>query len=192
MAARNGIVAVEEAPIARWLFASTAAAWIWLIVRLWLGYEWLHAAYEKINTPADRQAWWGTGKALKGFAAGAVAASKEPDHPQVAYNWWVDFLHWVSSNAGWIAKFVVMGEFVIGVALVLGLFTGIAAFLGLILNFSFVFSGSAGVNPAFIIAGLLLVLAWRNAGWIGLDRWVLPRLGTPWQRPIPEGTSTRL
>jgi thiosulfate dehydrogenase [quinone] large subunit len=25
------------------------------------------------------------------------------------------------------------------------------------------------------------VLAWRNAGWIGLDRALLPALGTPWQ-----------
>jgi thiosulfate dehydrogenase (quinone) large subunit len=51
-----------------------------------------------------------------------------------------------------------------------------------VLNFSFVFSGSAGVNPAFIIVGLLLVLAWRNAGWYGLDRFLLLRLGTPWPR----------
>jgi thiosulfate dehydrogenase [quinone] large subunit len=32
-----------------------------------------------------------------------------------------------------------------------------------------------------IILGTLLVLAWRNAGWIGLDRWLLPMIGTPWQ-----------
>jgi thiosulfate dehydrogenase [quinone] large subunit len=102
----------------------------------------------------------------------------------------VHFLNWVPSNAGWMAKLVVVGEFAIGVALVLRLFTGIAAFLGLVLNFSFVFSGSAGVNPAFIIAGLLLVLAWRNAGWVGLDRWLLRRLGTPWQRIIPQQSGT--
>ena len=52
----------------------------------------------------------------------------------------------------------------------------------MVLNFSFVFSGSAGVNPLFIILGLALVVAWRNAGWYGLDRFVLPRLGTPWHR----------
>ena len=69
------------------------------------------------------------------------------------------FLNGVSSNAGWMAKPVVIGEFVIGAALALGLglglglFTGIAAFLALGLNFSLVFPGSAGVNPAFIIAG---------------------------------------
>ena len=98
------------------------------------------------------------------------------------HRWWVSFLHWVSSNAVWMAKGVAVGELVIGVALVLGLFTGVFAFLGVVMNFSFVFSGSAGVNPAFIIVGLLLVLAWRNAGWIGLDRFLLPRLGTPWER----------
>ena len=54
------------------------------------------------------------------------------------------------------------------------MFTGIFAFLGLLLNFSFVFSGSAGVNPAFMLVGLLLVLTWWNAGWIGLDRFLLP------------------
>jgi hypothetical protein len=25
-----------------------------------------------------------------------------------------------------------------------------------------------------VIFGILLALAWRNAGWIGLDRWFLP------------------
>ena len=75
-----------------------------------------------------------------------------------------------------------IGEVVIGIALILGLFTGIMAFLGAVLNFSFVFAGSAGVNPAMILVSGLLILAWRNAGWYGLDRFVLPKLGTPWHR----------
>jgi hypothetical protein len=29
----------------------------------------------------------------------------------------------------------------------------------------------------FVIAAVLLVLAWRNAGWIGLDGLMLPHLG---------------
>jgi thiosulfate dehydrogenase [quinone] large subunit len=171
-------VYIEEPAVSKWLFASSKAAWIWLVVRLWLGYEWLHAGWEKVTSPA----WMDGGKALKGFAAGAIASSKDPEHPQVAYGWWVSFLHWVSDNAAWMGKLIAVGEVVIGIALILGLFTGIFAFLGVVLNFSFVFSGSAGVNPLFIILGLLLVLAWRNAGWIGLDRFVLPKLGTPWQR----------
>jgi thiosulfate dehydrogenase (quinone) large subunit len=180
---RTDTVEVEESPWAHWLFASKTAAWIWLVARLWLGYEWLHAGWEKMFGPG-RAAWMENGKAIKGFVAGAIAASKEPDHPQVAYGWWVSFLRLMSDNAVWMGKLVAVGEVIIGIALILGLFTGIFAFLGLLLNFSFVFSGSAGVNPAFMLIGLLLVLAWRNAGWVGLDRFLLPRLGTPWNRGV--------
>jgi hypothetical protein len=42
----------------------------------------------------------------------------------------------------------------------------------------------AGVNPVFFLLEVLLILAWRNAGWIGLDHWVLPKVGTPWQREV--------
>ena len=49
------------------------------------------------------------------------------------------------------------------------------------LNFSYVFAGTSGVNPLFIIISLFLIMAWRVAGWYGLDRIVLPKLGTPWQ-----------
>jgi hypothetical protein len=45
---------------------------------------------------------------------------------------------------------------------------------------SFGLAGVAGVNPVFFLFEVLLILAWRNAGYIGLDRWVLPALGTPW------------
>ena len=35
-------------------------------------------------------------------------------------------------------------------------------------------------NPILGFLGILLVLAWRIAGYWGLDRWLLPLLGTPW------------
>lgn len=123
------------------------------------------------------------GAALRGFAGGAITEGAAGEHPQVAYGWYVMFLEWIRDSAySWMAPLVAVGEVVIGVALILGAFVGIAAFLGVVLNFSFVFAGSAGVNPLFLIIGLLLVLAWRNAGWYGLDRFLLPRLGTPWTR----------
>ena len=28
---------------------------------------------------------------------------------------------------------------------------------------------------------ILILLGWKVAGWIGVDRWLLPALGTPWQ-----------
>jgi hypothetical protein len=99
--------------------------------------------------------------------------------------------HWVSDNAVWMGKLVAVGEVVIGVCLLLGLFTGVFAFLGLVLNFSFVFSGSAGVNPAFIIVGLLLVLAWRygaGSGWTGS---CCPGWARPGSERWPPGPTTR-
>lgn len=168
---------VEEVRPARWLFASTGwAPAIWLVVRLWLGYEWLMAGWDKAVSPA----WMSGGEALQGFAANAIEQGTAGDHPQVAYGWYVAFLEFIRDTAHpWMAPMVAIGQIAIGVALILGAFVGIAAFLGIVLNFSFIFAGSAGVNPLFLIMGLLLMLAWRNAGWFGLDRWLLPRVGVP-------------
>ena len=81
-----------------------------------------------------------------------------------------------------MAPVIAVGEFLIGAALILGLFTAIAAFFGGVLSMSFGLAGVAGVNPVFFVLEVLIVLAWRNAGYLGLDRYVLPALGTPWQR----------
>jgi hypothetical protein len=53
---------------------------------------------------------------------------------------------------------------------------GAAAVAGLALNVVYMFSGSSGVNPAYAIVAVFLILAWRNAGYPGLDRFVLPMM----------------
>jgi thiosulfate dehydrogenase [quinone] large subunit len=63
-----------------------------------------------------------------------------------------------------------------------GLFTGIAAFFGAFMNMNYLLAGTVSINPILFLGQLGLVLAWRIAGWIGLDRWVLPILGTPWHK----------
>ncbi|HZC98875.1 MAG TPA: DoxX family protein [Actinomycetes bacterium] len=206
----SGPVYFEEPKLARWLFGSSSAAWIWLIARLWLGWEWFQAGWGKVfgGTLTWRFWNWGdsayslggsgnigwirsgtvggqslqVGDSVAGFAKGALASGTQGAHPDVAYSWYVSFLEWVRDSGHVVlGPLVAIGELTIGILLILGLFTGIVAFLGAILNFSFVFAGSAGINPAMIVVGMLLVLAWRNAGWYGLDRVALPRLGTPWQ-----------
>ena len=62
----------------------------------------------------------------------------------------------------------------------LGAFTGIAAFFGSLMNMSYLFAGAVSVNPIMALLQLFLILAWRIAGWFGLDRYLLPLVGTPW------------
>ncbi|MGH2581280.1 MAG: hypothetical protein ACRDFQ_00095 [Anaerolineales bacterium] len=82
----------------------------------------------------------------------------------------------------WFAKIVSYGELLIGVALVLGALTGIAAFFGGFMNWNFMMAGSASTNPMLFVAALGLVMAWKVAGYFGLDYFLLPAIGTPWGR----------
>jgi thiosulfate dehydrogenase [quinone] large subunit len=75
------------------------------------------------------------------------------------------------------------GETLIGIALIVGALTGIAAFFGATMNWNFIMAGSASTNGFLLVLAMLIILAWKNAGWLGLDRWLLPLLGTPWYRP---------
>jgi thiosulfate dehydrogenase [quinone] large subunit len=58
--------------------------------------------------------------------------------------------------------------------MLVGLLTGFAGFGAVFLSGNFVLAGALGSNPALIMLGALIALAWRNAGWIGLDRFLLP------------------
>ena len=69
----------------------------------------------------------------------------------------------------------------VGIALILGVVTGIAGFFGCFMNMNYMLAGSTSVNPVMFVLGLFIILAWRVAGWYGADRFILPALGTPWQ-----------
>jgi thiosulfate dehydrogenase (quinone) large subunit len=160
-------------PFADWLFRSRAASVLWLAVRLVLGYWWLNAGYQKIWGSEKAAFWFGGGAGVKGFATAGVVGSAT-GKSGASYGWWAGFLHnFVIPNASWIAKLIALGELAVGIALVLGLFTGLAALGGLTLNMTYMFTGSAGVNPAYMILEVPLILAWRNAGYLGLDRYAL-------------------
>src|SRR5665647_3087737 len=43
---------VDDPPIARALFGDTRLSWLWLLVRLYLGYSWITASLHKLADPA--------------------------------------------------------------------------------------------------------------------------------------------
>ncbi|MEX2431678.1 MAG: DoxX family membrane protein [Dehalococcoidia bacterium] len=160
------------------LFGDTRLAWIWLIVRVYLGWNWLTSGWGKLSNPA----WMETGAAVQGFWERAVAVP-ESGRPVVAYDWYRQFLEFLLNAEAytWFAKLVVAGELLVGVGLLLGALTGIAAFFGAVMNWNFMLAGTASTNPVMGLLAVLLVIAWKTAGWWGLDRLLLPALGAPWQ-----------
>ena len=127
-------VIIEDPPLARLLFSSTRMAWIWLLVRLYVGYQWLEAVPHKIHDPA----WVQTGVALKGYWERAVAIPAK-GAPSISFPWYREFLQYLLATHSytWFAKLVVVAEVAIGVALVLGVFVGISAFFGAFMNRNF-------------------------------------------------------
>ena len=178
---------IQDPPIARYLFSSTRSAWLWLIVRLYLGWEWFSHGLEKVQDPA-----WQTGNALRGFWERSIQVP-EGGRPVVAFDWYRSFLEFLynSNSHTWFGPLVSWGELLVGLGLILGAFVGVSALFGAFMNWNFIMAGAASTNGLFLVLAILLVLAWKVAGYIGLDYYLLPKLGTPWRSATDTDTPTR-
>ncbi len=177
----KGRVLIQDPPIARFFFQSTMAAWLWLAVRIYVGYDFMEAGWHKFTDPA----WMnGSGQGIMGFWSRAVAIPPAPAKPLITFDWYRSFLQFLidTNSAGWFSYVIVFGELAVGIGLILGAFVGLAAAGGLLMNMAFLLAGTTSTNPILAILGVLLILAWKNAGYIGLDYFLLPLLGTPWAR----------
>jgi len=177
----RGVVTIADPPWLFTLFSTTRFAWLWLLIRLYTGYEWFSSGVEKLGNPA----WW-SGEALAGFWTNAVKVPAD-GRPPISYEWYRNFIQYMIDNQWytWFCKLIMFGELLIGIALIVGAFVGIAAFLGGFMNFNYIMAGSASTNGLLFSMAIVLVLAWKVAGWYGLDRYLLPILGTPWQHHPP-------
>ncbi|HVC81899.1 MAG TPA: hypothetical protein VNL35_15505 [Chloroflexota bacterium] len=172
---------IQDPAAVRFLLGSPASASFWTVVRLYVGFAWFQAGYAKvIGKEGD---WMTNGTALKGFWGVVPALNHKGANAALAYNWWYDFLDFMNKHEWytWFAKVIALGETAVGVALMIGLFVGIAAFFGATMNFSYMLTGVAGVNPLLFLLAFALMAGWKVAGWFGVDRYLLPMLGTPWQ-----------
>jgi thiosulfate dehydrogenase [quinone] large subunit len=177
-----------EPAISKFFLGSEGSSTLWFVVRMNVGAQWLLAGWDKVITPG-----WGTsGVALKGFVAGALAKSSGPN-PAVQ-GWYVWFLqHTVLPNAGFFSFLVTWGEAAVGVGILLGILTGIAAGFGVLMNMNYLLAGTVSINPVLGMFGLFLIFSWRVCGWIGVDHFLLPAIGMPWkpgtwfrhQEPVP-------
>lgn len=170
-------VQVEGPGFARFLFNNRAAGLFWLPIRLFLGFAWLDAGLTKLGEAS----WTQGGSGLLGYWNNAVAVP-ETGHAAITYDWYRNFLQLLidTHSEGWFALLITFGEIAVGLGLIFGVLTGIAAFFGALMNVSYLLAGSSSSNPVMFTFAIGVMLAWKVAGYYGLDRWLLPRLGTPW------------
>ncbi len=136
---------VTDPPFAVALFGDVRFAWIWLIVRLYVAYEWLLAGYDKIISPS----WVGAqaGAALKGFLNNAISLTGGA-HPAVQARYTAFLKAAILPAVGFWSYVVAFGEVLVGLGLLLGVFTGIAAFFGFFMNMNYMLAGSISTNPS--------------------------------------------
>lgn len=168
---------VQDPKFTSFLFGDVRTAPMWLIARVYLGIQWLDAGWGKVTS----EAWMDGGTAVQGFWTGATAVPEE-GRPAISYDWYRDFLSFMLEREWytWIAPIIAVSEVLVGIGLILGVLTGIAAFGGLMLNTSFMLAGTASTNPVLGALSILIILGWKVAGHWGADRFLLPALGAPW------------
>lgn len=156
------------------LFANTRVAPVWLAARMYVGWAWLVAGWHLTRQPD----WASESSALHQTLMSRDHGTGSEITAQLVA-WGV---------ADWITRSTAIGLTVAGIAVLLGLATGIAAFAGVMFSVNVILSDSIIFGPEVFAMAMLLVLAWKTAGWFGLDRWVLPMIGAPW----PGGFEHRL
>lgn len=170
---------IEDPWYTKLLFGNSAYAILWLPLRLFLGIEWAAAGEHKV-----RDAAWRNGDALAGYWERVAAIPEPPQRPSIHYDWYRDFINFMLDNEWytWFGPLIAWGELLVGLGLILGAFTAIAAFFGSMMNFSFILAGSTSSNPVLIFLTGPILVAWRIAGHWGLDRWLLAAVGVPGRR----------
>jgi thiosulfate dehydrogenase [quinone] large subunit len=169
---------IPQPAVSRFLFHDTRSAPLWLVIRLYVGIAWFTAGWEKMT---GNPSWLTSGASLQKFWQSAVTIPKT-GKPAISYDWYRSFIQYMLDHGWytWFAKVICIGEFLVGLGLILGGLTGIAAFFGALMNMSFMLAGSSSTNPVLFTLAILIILAWQVAGYWGLDRFILPLLGAPW------------
>ena len=140
------------------------------LIRFIIGYQWITAGWHKLTGDKAFDA--------TGFLKGAIGNPvMDKATGEAVYPTYVAFLeNFALPNIKIINFLIPLGEFLVGLGLILGTLTVTAAFFGILMNFMFLFAGTVSTNPWLLLLGMLIVVAGANAGRFGLDRYALPLL----------------
>jgi thiosulfate dehydrogenase [quinone] large subunit len=185
MTSRNTVI--QDPPIIVKPLNDIRFAWLWTALRLYVGWQLLSAGWAKFADPA----WVETGEALKVFWAESLTLPTQGTH-FVICSWYKAYIAFMLNGGHyiWFSRLIIFAEIAVGLALITGAFTAIAALLAAFMSWNLLMSGCTGANALILPLALALVPAWKIAGYQGLDRLLLPKIGTLWGRNVTLSVST--
>jgi len=167
--------------VMRFLRDNVWAAVALTLIRIYLGWQWMEAGWHKLT---GDQAFSAAGF-LKNAIANPVAdkATQEAIYP--TYTAFLE--NFALPNVKIINFLIPLGEFLVGLGLIVGGLTAAAAFFGLMMNFLFLFAGTVSTNPWLTLIGVIVLFAGANAGKFGLDYFLLPWIRKGWAKLTKRG-----
>lgn len=152
--------------IEKFLSTNKKLSVLYLLIRLYVGYQWLAAGIPKLLSPT----WIGSqaGVSLTKFLSQTLTKTTGA-HPEVMS--WYAYLtkHIFLPMATEMSYLIVLLELVIGLSILLGLQIKKGAFLGAFLNFNFLLAGSLSLNPILLLLEIILIFGNKVSGYLGLD-----------------------
>lgn len=138
---------------------------LWTIVRIYLGWQWIQSGWHKVTGGFD----------ATGFLKGAIGKASG-DHPAVQ-GWYGAFLEdFALPNVGLFNVLIPWGEFLVGLGLILGMFTTVALLGGAFMNLNFMLAGTTSTNPILYTIAIILLVMGPAAYRYGVDYYLLPWL----------------
>lgn len=158
----------------KWWQTPVASA-VWGILRIWLGFQWLSAGWEKLsNGKFD----------ATGFLMSALKQTGG-EHPAVQ-PFYAAFLRHVAIPCSGVFSFLVQwGEILVGIGLILGALTIPALIAGAFMNLNFMLAGALSTNPILYTVAIILLFVGRGSYYWGVDRFLLPYLGKKFKKNKP-------
>lgn len=152
----------------KWWRETKIAAALVTVVRLVLGWTWMTIGFGKLT--ADK--WFDASGYLTNAVNNPVSDASGAIYP--TYTAFIENL--VLPNVKLVNIMIPIGEFLVGLGLILGALTTAAAFFGVMMNFMFLFAGTVSTNPWMVLLGMIVLVAGPNGGRFGADYFLLPMI----------------
>lgn len=140
------------------------AAIFWAIIRVMIGWQWLVSGWHKIgNFNAS------------GFISDSIKSGGQTNY--LILQWYEAFLeNFVLNNIEVFNILIPWGELLVGLGLILGMFSTAALLAGAFMNLNFMLAGATDINPILYTIEIILLFMRPVTYRYGFDYYITPKL----------------